>query len=126
MIITYAKLHLPLPGHWFAASFKEFENLVQLADVASRKNLWRSPELGQPVMRGYEVVGMGRCYFRDPDIASGLQKFPDSQVRKLNEILAQHKLSSLVNIQKPIGFDPHGFRRRSRGVYSPDAGMSGD
>ncbi len=95
---------LTASGALVAASFKEFENLVQLATLLHGRT-FGGVRIGATSNAGYEVVGMADA-IQGPGYSVRFTKFPDSQVRKLNEILAQHKLSSLVNIQNPLDLTP--------------------
>jgi acyl-CoA synthetase (NDP forming) len=95
---------LTASGALVADTFKEFENLVQLA-VHLHGRVFTGRRLGGISNAGYEVVGMadatvGRSY------RVSFATLPDEVVTDLRTILSRHKLDALVNLQNPIDLTP--------------------
>ncbi len=96
-------------GALVVESFKEFEQLVELATALHGKlmpaNLSTVPRLGCISNAGFETVGMADATL-GADYHVELPPLPDSSKQRLAGILAQHKLDKLVNARNPLDVTP--------------------
>lgn len=91
-------------GALMAESFKEFEEILELATYLHDKPV-RGRRIGAISNAGYETVGMA-------DSLSGaryevtMPRLSEATTAKLKEALARHKLDALVNARNPLDLTP--------------------
>lgn len=91
-------------GALMAESFKEFEEILELATYLHDKPV-RGRRIGAISNAGYETVGMA-------DSLSGaryevtMPRLSEATTAKLKEALARHKLEALVNARNPLDLTP--------------------
>jgi acyl-CoA synthetase (NDP forming) len=95
---------LTASGALVAATFKEFEYLVQLASHLHGR-VFGGRRLGGISNAGYEVVGMADATV-GPGYRVEFPKLPDPDAANLRTILERYKLDALVNAQNPLDLTP--------------------
>jgi len=91
-------------GALVAETFKEFEQLLELATVLHGKDV-RGCRIAAMSNAGYETVGMADSV-AGPRHRIELPKLSEGTAKDLSQILAKFKLDRLVNVRNPLDLTP--------------------
>jgi acyl-CoA synthetase (NDP forming) len=91
-------------GALVSDSFKEFEDLVQLAALLHGR-VFTGRRLGGVSNAGYEVVGMADATV-GPSHRVEFGRLGDHELADLRTLLSRYKLEGLVNLQNPLDLTP--------------------
>lgn len=91
-------------GALVVESFKEFEQLVDLATALYRKPI-RGLRIGAVSNAGFETVGMADAVI-GADYHLTMADLSSETKARLTDVLAKHKLDKLVNARNPLDVNP--------------------
>lgn len=91
-------------GALVAETFKEFEQLLELATALHGKEV-RGCRVGAISNAGYETVGMADAVV-GPRHRIELPKLSEATAAALSKVLAKYKLDRLVNVRSPLDVTP--------------------